>query len=134
MHPFNPFLHSFPKIFDRLHYYYSELFFSGRLVISTSLICSFSVSFCSFIRNIFLYLLILTNFLWLWFPLRRLKGCGSCFCCLQRFALLWSFYKSEIQGKNPVKYSWPLVQLSSCKLSAPTLVLYKCQRPQNQVG
>ena len=64
LHPFNPCFHSFPKIFEHLHYcYYSELFFSGRLVISTSLICSFSVSFCSFIRNIFLYLLILTNFL-----------------------------------------------------------------------
>ena len=57
--------------------------FSGRWPISTSLIYSSGVLSCSFIWDIFLCHLILSNFLWLWFLFCRLRGCSSsCFCCL----------------------------------------------------
>ena len=57
--------------------------FSGIFPIYSSFIWSCGFLHCSFICNIFLFLLILSNLLCLKSPFYRLQGCSSsCFCCL----------------------------------------------------
>ena len=73
--------------------------FLGRLPISTSLSCSSEVLSFSFICEIFLCCLILSNFLWSRFPFHSLQGCSSCcFCCLPPGGWGWS--------KRLVQASW----------------------------
>ena len=69
------------------------------LPISTSFSCSSGVSSCSFVQNIFLYCLILSNFLCLWSPFHSLQDCSfSCFWCLPPGGWDWS--------KRLVQASW----------------------------